>query len=166
MKKAIFILSILALISCSSKISDISGTWIPQSVDWDDGNFRTFYFCNDTSLIILSSTQKYINDTMYFEAEPGFALSEGKIIAVKRDLIEIESRVIYRYFTPPGEAPVPTAWVKENLTLSYKKDSVISFHYKDEKYIKTNRYSPQNVERIKNIAVTMVPYIKENNYDF
>ena len=161
MKKTIFILIILSLISCSSKKSDINGIWIPQSVDWSDGIFKTFYFYNDTSLIILLSTQKYINDTIYFEAEPGFALSEGKIISLNRNFIEIESRVIYRYFTLPGESPIPTAWVKENLTLSYKKDSLISFDYKDEKYTKTNRYRSQNVEGIKDIAVKMVPDIKK-----
>ena len=166
MKKAIFILTILSLISCSSRISNISGIWIPQSVDWDDGTFETFYFYNDTSLIILSSTQGYFNDSIFFQAEPGFALSEGKIISSKRDFIEIESRVIYRFFTPPGAAPVPTAWVKENLTLSYKKDSIFSFDYEDEKYIKTNRYRSQDVERIKNIAVKTVHDIIESNFDF
>jgi hypothetical protein len=163
MKKITFVFILLSLIACkpeSSYKSNINGIWVPQMINWKDGSFNTFYFYNDTSFIMLSSTQKQIKDSIYFQVEPGFILKQGSVISLDSSKAEINSRVLYRFITLPGDT-TPSSLIKENIPLVKEGENVASFEYIGVKYIRTSKYTSQSVNTIKNLATKMATDLKK-----
>ena len=163
MKRITFVFILLSFIACkpeSSYKSDINGIWVPQMINWEDGSFNTFYFYNDTSFIMLSSTQKNINDSIFFQAEPGFILKQGVLMNLDGNKSDISSHVLYRFITLPGDT-TPSALIKENLSLATEGRYVTSFEYVGVKYIRTNKFTNQSVSNIKNLATKMAPDLKK-----
>jgi hypothetical protein len=163
MKKIAFVFIFILFTACKTEHSNkpsLIGVWIPQIINWKDGNFNTLYFYNDTSLLILSSTQKYLNDSIFFQAEPGFVLKYGTVISSDSSKAEINSQVLYRFITLPGDN-TPSAIVNESLSLVTKDKNVASFEYQCLRYVRTNRYTNQSVKNIKDIATKMVPDLKK-----
>lgn len=162
MRNIAFVFILLSFMAC--KVEEplkpiINGIWVPEMINWEDGNFNTFYVYNDTSFIILSSTQKYLNDSMFFLAEPGFVLKQGAVINLDSIKADINSRVLYRFITLPGDT-TPSALINESLSLVTEGWNVSSFEYKGVNYVRTDKYTSQSINTIKNLATKMVPDLK------
>jgi hypothetical protein len=163
MNKYLLGLIIVLAIACSSgsKMHLRSDEfWIPDSSSWLNGNFNTFYFINDTSFILLSSTQSLIRDSIYFQIEPGFILRQGSIIKQNPNEIEIAFRVLYRFITIPGDS-TPSTVIKANLPLNGQDQKSTYFEFEGIKYSKTLRYTNNSVKAIRSIASKMVPDLKK-----
>lgn len=163
MRKIAFVFILLSFVTCKTEEPykpNINGIWVPESINWEAGSFSTFYLYNDTSFILLSSTQKYIDDSIFFQAEPGFILRQGAVISIDSSKAEINSRVLYRFITLPGET-TPSALINENLSLMTEGRNIASFEYKGVKYVRTNKYTSQSVSTIKNLATKMAPDLKK-----
>jgi hypothetical protein len=163
MKKIAFVFMLLSFMACKPESSyncNINGIWIPQMINWEDGSFNTFYFYNDTSFIMLSSTQKQIKDSIFFQVEPGFVLKQGTFISLNSIKAEIKSHVLYRFITLPGDT-TPSTLLKESLTLVKEGKNIVSFEYNGSKYIRTSKYTSQSANTIKNLATKMAPDLKK-----
>ncbi len=87
--KTIIILVFIFLYSCSQTakpsttklsnklITELKGIWIPETINWTNGDFDTYYFPNDSSVIIISSVQRKTGDSIYFNSEEGFNIKKG-----------------------------------------------------------------------------------------
>ncbi len=162
-----FVATIILLSGCTDidKSQKIEGIWIPEKVNWHDGSFHTFYFYNDTSFVLLASTQKMINDSIYFQAEPGFRVNEGRIIVRKDNEVTIAYKVLYAFIRMIGEK-YPGDEVRDTIRLSDVNNDIIGFEYKGTSFVKTDRYTQRSVQIIKSFPVEMIPELKkgfENN---
>jgi hypothetical protein len=162
MKGISIIFIFLLFASCNtgeSFLSSINGIWIPNEINWVDGNFNTIYFYHDTSFIIISSTQKNICDSIYFQAEPGFNIRQGKIIEFDLHRAETLSQTLYRYFTLPGDS-TPSCLIRTTLLFDLKGKNITSLTFLGVKYERTYKYTSRSVTTIENIASKMIPELK------
>lgn len=144
------------------KENNIYGIWVPEDINWSDGSFETFYFFNDTSYIILTSTQKIIQDSIYFETEPGLILNSGTMYVNNNKTIELKGRILYRFINLSGEA-TPTNIIKSSIKLNTNGSFIKSFNYGNVKFIKTSKYTKQSVNSIKSISIKMVENINRKH---
>ncbi len=148
-------------VSCNTKQQlRLKGIWIPEEVNWEDGSFETFYFYNDSDFILLSSTQKSINASIYFQAEPGFRLSDGRFEDIESKGL-ITFTTLYTFIKLPGEE-IPIKPITAELILSIKENEVVSFQYRGIRFIKTHKYTHKSVQAIEAMRVKMVPQLLNN----
>jgi len=79
------------------KPADFKGIWIPQKIKWQDGNFDTYCFLDDSSVVIISSVQKKVKDSIVFRPEPGFNIKKGTIKLISEMRFSISYKIIYRF---------------------------------------------------------------------
>jgi hypothetical protein len=158
MIKHLLLLIWILLSACQQTTTNKSlfnGIWIPEKINWMDGNFETFFISNDTSLTLLSSTQKLINDSIYFQAEPGFIFRHGIIRVRESGKFEITYRILYRFISLPGDT-TPSKIIKEDVSHSKDLNQIVKLTYKGVNYIKTTDYTRQSEKTIKSIATKMI----------
>lgn len=160
MKKIIVLSIILCNFGCNGKSQTLSGIWIPQTVNWKEGDFSNFYFLNDTSVVIIPSTQKKIKDSIYFETEPGFNLLKGSIKQTSLNTYLISSKAIYRFIKLPdltgNEIYIDTLHVIRQ----YNKIAKIKIN--SSFYVPGNLYTKKSKESIYSIVTKMVPEIEKH----
>lgn len=149
MKKILF-LSYVIFCSCSShdnSIQNLEGIWIPKSIPWPNGNFKTLCFLEDSSFSVFISTQKLIKDSIYFQAEPGFTFSKGRILDYNGDRLTVTCKVLYRYISMPGDV-TPSKSTKENILVQNTSTNVTEIIYNDVTYIKALKYTNKSRKNI------------------
>jgi hypothetical protein len=161
MKKSIVLIAILFVFGCNGKSQTLSGIWIPQTVNWKDGDFSNFYFLNDTSVIIIPSTQKKIKDSIYFETEPGFNLLKGSIKQTSPNTYLISSKAIYRFIKLP--AVKGNEIYVDTLHVIHQNNKITKIKINSSFYVPGDLYTKKSKERIYSIVTKMVPEIEKHS---
>jgi hypothetical protein len=169
MKKILYFLFVSFAIASNSngqfKVSDLSSSsWIPSNIKWDSKNyfqasFETFYFYNDSEFVKIASTQSLAKkDSINFRAEPGFILYQGTFSFSKDGKgVTLKYRRLYRTFEVSGEK-LPSEYIFEKaLLLTKEKKKIISI--KDKQYLKTNKFTKQSLNSIKDLIEKFLPSI-------
>ncbi|MEP7197468.1 MAG: hypothetical protein ABI851_13180 [Saprospiraceae bacterium] len=144
--KSLYIL-FLIFAACNSqqkyKMHFANGIFIPTKIDWNDGNFKTIYVYNDSSFILINSTQKLIRDSIYFEAEPGYSLYKC-VVKENHNKTIVVSEKLYSFISSP---------FKENLldTLDVEVNNNIIIIDR-QKFQLTNKYTCKSAETIKGLV--------------
>jgi hypothetical protein len=155
---AFFILYIACNWIQDEKPTSINGIWIPQEINWEQGNFETFYFQGNSSVIIISSVQRKVKDSIIFATEPGFNIKKGVIKSIGNNKFVISGTVIYRFIKLTGvtnDAFQDTVIVSlENHRHLIKVDTV--------SYQKGALYTNESKRRIVAICTEMVSDIEKH----
>lgn len=163
------ILSIFAILILSystqrdQKLPSIRGIWIPQKIDWRDGDFYTYYFPGDSSVVIIASVQKKIRDSIVFGTEPGFNIRKGKIRPISGTQFAISGKTIYRFIKLTGKNADET--FEDTVTIGYKNGTQ-SVKINGTVYQKGGLYRNESKERIVSIATKMAPEIEKHPEKF
>jgi len=164
--KLICLAFLIFCIACNNrqkeKIASIRGIWIPQEIDWGQGDFETFYFQSDTSVVIISSVQKKVKNSIIFATEPGFNIKKGVIKPIGNDQFVISGAVIYRFIKVVGGG---IDAFQDTVTVS-AEDSARLIRVNGVSYQKGVLYTNESKERIVSIATKMVPDIENHPEKF
>lgn len=132
---------------------NIKGIWIPRKVDWKDGSFETYYFKDDSTVVIISSVQKKLKDSILFNTESGFIIKKGEIKKINSKFL-ITYRVIYRYVKIVGEG---NKLFTEKITIEPNGKSI---SINEVLYQPGDLYTKDSKERIEIMATRMVSDIE------
>jgi hypothetical protein len=163
MKNTVAFFVCLIVISCNTTSKNnlkIEGFWIPETVNWEDGSFNTFYFYNDTAFLLLSSTQKLINDSIYFQSESGFVLKQGSFKIRSKISAEIRFRTLYRLIHIEGDT-IPSTLSNDWLILNVKDQRIKSFLFAKVRYLQTFKFDDTSRKTINSFLIKLVPNIKK-----
>lgn len=171
--KLILIVIIIFLYGCSqtpklpttkltnSLITELKGIWIPEKINWIDGDFDTYYFPNDSSVIIFSSVQKKVGDSIYFNTEEGFNLKKGILSLSLDSNILIKAHTIYQFIKRTDSAGNEIK-SDTSIVLVLQKDSIKSIQLNGLTYVPAIQYTKESKQSIINIATKMVPDIERH----
>lgn len=164
MMKLVTISLAIVLFSCAdkeNKRTGLNGIWIPQNVNWKDGNFDTYYFPDDTSVVIISSVQKKIGDSILFRTEPGFNIKKGVVEALPNGQFKISYKFIYRFvkLTTANADKV----FEDTAKVMQPNQSLQINHIL---YQRANTYTKESRDAITAIATKMVPDIEQHPEKF
>jgi hypothetical protein len=154
-------LSLLIFCCCvkSRKKESVNGIWIPEVVDWKEGSFDTYYIKDDT-VVIISSEQKMIKDSIYFRTEPGLNLMKGVLRPVADRKFLLPHRTLYRFIKLTGakadEILIDTIFVVPS------KDTVVRLRINGINFIQGRLYTRVSRELIIATATIMVPYMEKH----
>ena len=87
---------------CQVTPPKLSGIWIPVKVNWKSGDFNTYYFGSDSSVVIISSVQKKIKDSIYFNTEEGYNIFAGTTKPESSKVTIASTKVVYRFMKISG----------------------------------------------------------------
>ena len=158
----ILIINIILITGCNDE-KNISGIWIPNSFNWDQYNgcvFNTFYFYNKDNFVLLTSYQNLYNDSLYFQAEPGFNLRDGKIIRRENDYLIVKYRMLYRMFIPPGDT-LPGKIIVDTIFVNRVGKNINSLLFNNKKYVKDSTYTKYSKHVIMSFPNDMIPAMKK-----
>ncbi|MFN8349575.1 MAG: hypothetical protein U0X91_31535 [Spirosomataceae bacterium] len=154
------ILFFLLQISCENSNENYNGIWIPETINWKEGNFETIYIENDTSFVKISSTNLLLrSDSIQFMTEPGFILSAGSIIKTDNKFLEAKYNIWYKFINLQGEK-LPSKTIKETIKIE-KKANMISLIYRNKIYLKTNKFSNESKIQLLNISNGFLENLKK-----
>lgn len=162
MKTILFLITSICLSCFSGKeknVSDIKGIWIPKKINWKSGDFDTYYFRGDSSVVIISSVQRKQKDSILFNTEPGFNIKKGEIKFINNEFL-ISYKVIYRHIRIVDEQD-KVYTEKVNMEPDGKLiriDGVV--------YDRGNLYTNESKENIEKISTRMVSDIEEHPEKF
>lgn len=167
--KLILITIVMFLYSCSHSSSqmkkiqrpELKGIWIPEKINWEEGNFNTYYFPNDSSVIIFSSVQKKINDSIHFNTEEGFNIFKGSLIFSSDTNVIIKAKTIYRFIKITDSAG-NEIHSDTSIVLTLPKDSIKSIQLNNSTYIRAIQYTEESKHSIISIATKMVSDIEKH----
>lgn len=141
----------MVLSCCTTPRSfSLDGIWIPKVIDWNDGNFSAFYFSKD-SLIIVTSTQKLINDSIYFCAEPGYILKQGFVETTSSSIYYIKFRTLHKFLKFPDDT-IPSSFIADSLVLHHNRAAINAFTFMGKEYVKDTLFTKQSVNAIQYMA--------------
>jgi hypothetical protein len=158
MRYCIF-LSLLIICSCgkSQKKENLSGIWIPEVVDWEDGSFRTYHIQEDT-VVIISSLQKLIDDSIYFRTEPGFSVMKGVLTPAAEGKYRLQHKALYRFMKIPGLPDVAT----DTISVIASNDTIQKLNINGVNFIKGRLYTGKSKEAIIEMATQMAPDMEKH----
>jgi hypothetical protein len=142
---------------CQNSGNGISGIWIPESVHWQkNGDFKTYFFENDSEVVIISSVQKKVKDSIYFNVEEGYNLFHGyiKLSGVHK---VIQTKMIYRFVKLTG-FNYDTSFL-DSLSIR-KTDGHLMLLINHIPYCRGVRYNAASKQEIFDIATKTVPKIE------
>lgn len=162
MRYCIF-LSLLIICSCgkSQKKEDLSGIWIPEVVDWEDGSFRTYHIQEDT-VVIISSLQKLIDDSIYFRAEPGFSVMKGVLSPVADQKYQLQHKALYRFIKIPGLPDVGT----DTISVVASGDTIQKLNINGKNFIQARLYTGKSKEAIISLATITASRMETHPEEF
>lgn len=125
---------------------------IPEKINWRKGNFETYCFLPDSSVVIISGLQQRINDSITFASTPALCIKKGTIRAGAHSTKTILYKTIYQ-----------TGKSTEN---DFKREysDVVSFMFEDGRikvlingtpYRNAVEYTAESRERLLSIATKM-----------
>lgn len=165
--KIVFTSFVLLLLSCSGKqegkLSSIRGIWIPRTANWQEGDFSTYCFLNDTTAVVLSSVQKNRQDSIYFATEPGFNIKKGIVRQMADGRFSITGKTIYRFIKLTG-ADGKEAF-QDTVAVDDEKGRQ-SMMINGVPYVQGDRYTQESKRRINDIMTKMVPDIENHPEKF
>jgi hypothetical protein len=146
----------LAFCCCgeSRRKDNVDGIWIPEVVDWKEGSFDTYYI-KDSTVIIVSSEQKKINDSIYFRTEPGFNVRKGSLRCIPDGKFVLPNRVLYQFIKLPGIKADET--FTDTISIVSSKDTAVRLNINGINFIQGRLYTKESKESIISIATKMVP---------
>jgi hypothetical protein len=141
--------------------TELKGIWIPKIINWTSGDFDTYYFPNDSSVIIISSAQRKTGDSIYFNVEEGFNIKKGALLPSLDSNILIKAHTIYRFIKMTDSIGNE---IKSDTTivLELPKGSTKSIQLNGLSYIPAVQYTQESRRNVINIATKMVPSIDKN----
>jgi len=172
--KSIIIQVIIFLFSCSQTpkpsiiklsnplIAELQGIWIPEKINWANGDFDTYYFPNDSSAIIISSVQRKTGDSIYFNAEEGFNIKKGTLSLSLDSNILIKAHTIYQFVKMIDSAGNEIK-SDTSIVLVLQKGSNKSIRLNNLTYVPAVEYTEESKQSIINIATKMVPDIEKHS---
>jgi hypothetical protein len=144
MSKFVYLPTLFFAISCNLfQPLYVGGIWIP--VTKDHGNFATYCISSDSSVVIITSTQKRVGDSIAFRAEPGFVVRKGTLKWTGKEF-EIDARLIDPYFNEKKSSleKIPVAAT----VFQYEMELVIG----GERYKRALMYTEASKDSIYNIV--------------
>jgi hypothetical protein len=158
-------LSLLIICSCgnSRKKENVNGIWVPEVVDWQDGSFDTYYIKEDT-VIIISSMQKLIHDSIYFRTEPGFKIMKGVLKLVGDQKYLLPHRILYRTLKLPGINSDDI--ITDTISVVASNDTTIKLNINGINFIQGKLYTNESKESIITMATKMVPDLEKHPEEF
>jgi len=160
----IIFLSLLIVCNCAkSQIKEgIHGIWIPKAVNWKHGSsFKTYHIKDDT-VVIISSFQKLIHDSIYFRAEPGFSVMKGVLKPVAEGKYLLPHRTLYRFIKISGRPDVGTDTI--SVVVSKGKTQKLNINGKD--YIPGKLYTGESKQAIVFLATVTAPRMETHPEEF
>jgi hypothetical protein len=149
-------LSLLIFCCCgkSKKMENVNGIWIPEVVDWKEGSFDTYYIKDDV-VIIISSEQKMIKDSICFRTEPGFNVMKGVLRPVADGKFLLPHRTLYRFIKLSGVKA--DEFLTDTISVVPSKDTALRLSINGINFIQGRLYTRDSKESIIVIATKMVP---------
>lgn len=147
--------------STKKSIIELKGIWMPEKINWQDGDFDTYYFPNDSSVIIISSTQKRINDSILFNTEEGFNLMKGSLSFSSDSSIETKPKTLYRFIKLVDSAG-REVFLDTSVILIKPIQAQNELWINKTLYIRASQYTEQSKQDVINIATKMVSEIEKH----
>lgn len=162
-----YLIFLLLLIFCccgkSKRKENADGIWIPEVVDWKEGSFDTYYI-KDSTVIIISSEQKRLNDSIYFRTEPGFNVKKGVLRRITDGKFLLPHRILYRFIKLPGIKADET--FTDTISIVSSKDTAVRLNINGLNFIQARLYTKESRESIISIATEMVPDMEKHPEKF
>ena len=117
----------------------LKGIWIPEKINWKNGDFDTYYFQNDSSVIIISSVQRKTGDSIYFNTEEGFNIMKGILSPSLDGNALIKVHTIYQFIKITDSAGNEIKSDK-TIVLKLQKDSIKAIQLNALNYIPASIY--------------------------
>lgn len=164
MRYCIFLL-LLIVCSCgkSRKKENVNGIWIPEVVDWKDGGFDTYYINEDT-VVIITSEQKLIHDSIYFRTEPGINVKKGILNPIADHKYLLPYRTLYRFIKLPGTDANDV--VTDTISVVPSNDAGLQLNINGKNFIQGKLYTHEARKAIISIATKMVPELEKHPEEF
>ena len=143
-------------------ITELKGIWIPEKINWTNGDFDTYYFPNDSSVIIISSVQRKTGDSIYFNTEEGFNIKKGALSLSLDSNILIKAHTIYQFIKMTDSAGNEIK-SDTSIMLVLQKGSIKSIRLNSLRYIPAVQYTEESKQSIINIATKMIPDIEKHS---
>ncbi|HTI91941.1 MAG TPA: hypothetical protein VL727_15205 [Puia sp.] len=156
----------MLIISCcdkSRKKGSVNGIWIPEVVDWKEGSFDTYYIKDDT-VVIISSEQKKIKDSIYFRTEPGFNVAKGVLRPIAEGKYLLPHKSLYRFIKLKGANADGT--FTDTVSVVSLKGTPVRLNINGINFIQGRLYTKESRESIISIVTEMVPDMEKHPEKF
>ena len=144
---------------CQVPPPKLSGIWIPVKVNWKEGDFNTYYFGPDSSVVIISSVQKKIKDSIYFNTEEGYNIQAGTIKPESSKITIASTKMLYRFIKLSG---FDYNKVFIDTIVKISRDGTALLRINGELFHRANLYKTVSKEEIIGIATKTVPMMKKD----
>jgi hypothetical protein len=142
---------------------NFKGIWIPKKVNWKNGNFDTYCFLDDSSVVIISSDQKRIKDSIIFKTEPGFIIKKGTIKSISDERFSISYKIIYRFIKLKGGEDNK---IFEEIVTTQPGENKQIVIINEIRYQRAFQYTNASKESIFKIVTKMVPEMEKHPEQF
>ncbi|MDB5145238.1 MAG: hypothetical protein JWQ66_3951 [Mucilaginibacter sp.] len=164
MKYIALLTMILFVVSCDRNIKkDLNGIWIPEKIDWKQGNFETIYIYNDTSFVKIASTNALLkNDSIAFSTDEGFIFSSGNVKNLNGEQVKLSYRIWYKFIKMNHEK-LPGKLIIDTVNIMTNDNHTLLLKYHNEDYLRTNKFTKNSKRQLLNIAADFLELIKKDS---